>query len=273
MAREKLRLAFCLFAVLAAGLFCFAEPVAAQSMGIVPDARDKNGSAPENQESEGEFDQFEAFEDFEEFDQPGQKKVYDPLSGYNRAMTTFNDKFYFWVLKPAATGYAWVAPQPVRTSVHRFFRHWGYPVRVINNLLQLKGEPAADETIRFAFNSTVGLLGFFDPAKNWLDLEPHREDFGQTLGSYGVGDGFPLVLPFFGPSNVRDSIAMVPDLFLYPLDYLGNIYVAAGLTAYERLNYASLHLGEYEKLKKDSLDWYIFLRNAYQQNREQAIKE
>ncbi|MGM0454152.1 MAG: MlaA family lipoprotein, partial [Thermodesulfobacteriota bacterium] len=214
------------------------------------------------------------FDDFEEFEQSGQESVYDPLSGYNRAMTTFNDKLYFWVLKPAATGYAWVAPQPVRRSVHRFFKNLGYPVRLVNNLLQLKGEPAADETLRFAFNSTVGVLGFFDPARNWLNLEPHSEDFGQTLGSYGLGGGFPLVLPFMGPSNLRDTVGMVPDLFLDPVDYyVGNVYTSAGLSVYERVNYTSLHLGQYEKLKKDAVDWYIFIRNAYEQNREQAIKE
>jgi len=218
----------------------------------------------------------ESFDGFGEFDEFAEKKdaeIFDPLSGYNRAMTTFNDKAYLWVLEPTASGYAMVIPVVARRSVNRFFRNLGYPVRVVNNVLQLKGRPAAEETFRFLINTTAGIAGLFDPAQKWFGLEAHPEDFGQTLGRYGVGGGFPIVLPFLGPSNLRDAIGLIPDGYLYPIDYLDNTYVAVGITVYERINFISLRLGEYEELKKDALDLYIFLRDAYEQNRKKEIRE
>jgi len=226
---------------------------------------EQNGGFPE--------EEFDAFGAFEEFDQSEQRIEFDPLAPYNRLMTTFNDRLYYWVVKPSATGYQTVAPEPVRLSVNRLFRNWGYPIRVVNNILQLKGRAASEETVRFLVNTTVGIGGLFDPAEKLPRLDAHPEDFGQTLGWYGVGEGFPIVLPFLGPSNLRDIVGLVPDAFLYPLDYAVNAYVAVGATVYERINYTSLHLGEYEELTKDALDLYIFMQNAYTQNREKKIKE
>lgn len=217
--------------------------------------------------------QADEFGNFDEFAGMNEKPVYDPLIVYNRAMTTFNDKFYFWVLKPVASGYAKILPAVARRSVNRFFLNLGFPVRGVNNLLQLKGRPAAEETFRFAINTTAGIGGLFDPAEKWFALKPHPEDFGQTLGWYGAGGGFPIVFPFLGPSNLRDTIGKVPDWFLYPPYYLEDPYVKAGITSYNVINYTSLHLGEYEAIKRDALDLYIFLRNAYEQNREKKIKE
>ncbi|MFP4573639.1 MAG: VacJ family lipoprotein [Desulfobacterales bacterium] len=226
-----------------------------------------------------EFDEFEPDSDFDEFkefdsgaDKPGAK-VYDPLAGYNRFMTKVNDRVYFWILKPAASGYAAVTPGFVRKSVNRFFKNLSYPVRFVNNVLQLKLKKAGVETARFAINSTVGIAGLGDPANRWFDLEAYPEDFGQTLGVYGVGEGFHLVLPLLGPSNLRDAFAIIPDRFLKPLYYVEPAETGIALGIYDRVNYTSLHLGEYESLKKDAVDWYIFLRNAYESNRKKKIEE
>lgn len=253
------------------------RPNAGQSDMTVPAGQKQIDGEPGS--SKGDFDEFGSgggFEGFDEFDtgsDSGRKDIYDPLSGYNRFMTRVNDKLYFWVLKPAASGYAAVTPKLVRKAVNKFFNNLGYPVRFVNNMLQFKIRRAGVETARFVVNTTLGIAGFADPAERWLDLEPYPEDFGQTLGVYGVGEGFYLVLPFFGPSNLRDSLAKIPDVFLDPLYYLEPSEASIGLGIYDRINYTSLHLGEYESLKKDAVDWYVFMRSAYNQNRETKIKE
>ena len=209
----------------------------------------------------------------DEFDEEFAPRVYDPLSGYNRFMTSVNDKLYFWVLKPVARGFEFVIPEPGRLAIKRCFRNILFPVRLVNNLLQLKMKQAGIESARFGVNTTIGILGFSDPAKSWLDLDACDEDFGQTLGSYGVGSGFHLVLPLFGPSNARDTLGMVPDYFLNPLNYIDSFALRAGVESLEKFNYTSLHLGEYESVKKDAVDFYPFMRDAYEQNRKMKIEE
>ncbi|MFW6081903.1 MAG: VacJ family lipoprotein [Desulfosalsimonas sp.] len=230
-------------------------------------------SASDDSGGFGSDPDFDEFDEFETGTGEGGEKVYDPLSGYNRFMTRVNDRLYFWLLKPAATGYAKVAPKVVRKSVNRFFKNLGYPVRFVNNVLQLKIRRAGVETARFLVNSTVGIAGLADPAGKWMDLQAYPEDFGQTLGVYGVGGGFHLVLPVLGPSNLRDSLASIPDGFLEPLYYVEPWELSVALDVYDRINYTSLHLGEYESYKKDAVDWYIFLRDIYESNRKRKIKE
>lgn len=221
------------------------------------------------------------FGEFEEEFKKSDKEVFDPLSGYNRAVTVFNDKLFLWILDPVAHGYRYVMPEPARRGVNNFFMNLLYPIRLVNNLLQFKIKNAGEETLRFVTNSTVGILGFWDPAKEWFGLEAHHEDFGQTLGYYGVGGGFHIVLPVLGPSNLRDTLSMYPDqyakydgkYYLDPLSYLEPTEVEWGVRAFDIVNYTSLHIGEYQSLKKDSFDWYLFLRDAYEQKREKEIKE
>lgn len=209
----------------------------------------------------------------DEFEDPSETERFDPLSGYNRFMTKVNDKLYFWALKPVAKGYRKVVPKTGRVAVGRFFNNLLFPLRFVNNVLQFKFKGAGTELGRFCLNTTVGILGFRDPAKDWFDLKAYPEDFGQTLGHYGVGGGFHIVLPFLGPSNLRDSIALVPDYYLDPVTYVKDDESELGIRAIDTINYASLHIGEYESLKKDSLDLYTFLRDAYEQKREKDIKE
>ncbi|NIP49124.1 MAG: VacJ family lipoprotein, partial [Phycisphaerae bacterium] len=156
----------------------------------------------------------DAFDLEAEFEEPSGSSQFDPLSGYNRVMTQVNDRVYFWALKPVAQGYSAVVPEPARLAVGRFFRNLLMPVHFANNLLQLKPKGAMTELARFAINSTVGVLGFADPAQKHFDLQPYPEDFGQTLGYYGVGSGFHIVLPLLGPSNLRDTVGLIPDHFL-----------------------------------------------------------
>lgn len=226
----------------------------------------------------------EAFDDsFEdEFDAPKvAEKGFDPLSGYNTIMTGFNDKFYTGLLIPTAKGYRHILPKEGRKSVSNFFDNLLFPVRFVNNVLQLKFQNAGEEFARFGINSTIGLLGLFDPAKSKFDLNAHHEDFGQTLGHYGVGSGFHIVLPFLGPSNLRDTIGLFADTTVDPLyKYEGRFYnitqknyESIALKSYDILNDSSLHIGEYASLKKDALVLYPFLRDLYEQRRVKLIKE
>lgn len=260
------------------------EATAAAGRSEITDKESTGSSEDESSDRAGpdsgdESDEFESDSDFDEFDEFDSDtetrgtKIHDPLSGYNRFMTKVNDKIYFWVLKPTASGYAAITPRFMRKSVNRFFKNLSFPVRFVNNVLQLKFRRAGVESGRFVINSTVGLAGLADPADRWFDLESYPEDFGQTLGVYGLGEGFHIVLPVLGPSNLRDALAKFPDSFLEPVHYVEPKKAGIALNAYDIVNYTSLHLGEYESLKKDSVDWYIFLRNAYETNRKKKIEE
>jgi phospholipid-binding lipoprotein MlaA len=198
--------------------------------------------------------------------------VPDPFEPVNRAFFNFNDKFYFWVMKPVAIGYKAVVPEEVRLSIRNFFYNLAFPVRFVNNLLQAKFFGAFEETCSFLVNSTVGLGGLADVATA-IDLKRHDEDLGQTLAVYGAGPGFYINWPFLGPSTVRDSIGMTGDLFLDPLTYMGTHWYAPGARGLNVTNETSLRLGDYESLKKAALDPYVALRNAYYQNRLSRIKE
>lgn len=209
----------------------------------------------------------------EEFGPPEKVIVNDPLEPYNRAITTFNDKAYFYALKPVAKGYARIMPETIRISVDRFFRNLEFPIRLVNNLLQLNIKGAGIESARFVLNSTIGIAGFTDPAKKWFHLEPQEEDFGQTLGHYNMGSVFHIVWPFIGPSNLRDTIGKAGDIFTQPATYLVDWWILFAARAFERINYTSLHIGEYETMKKEALDYYLFIRDAYEQMRIKEIKE
>jgi len=208
-----------------------------------------------------------------EFGPPEKVLVRDPLEPYNRAITTFNDRAYFYALKPVAKGYAKVVPEMVRISIDRCFNNLEFPIRLVNNLLQLKIKGAGIESARFVINSTIGIAGFGDPAKKWFHLEPHEEDFGQTLGYYKMGSVFYIVWPFIGPSDLRDTIGKAADIFTQPATYLVDWWILLAARAFQEINYTSLHIGEYETMKKEALDYYTFMRDAYEQMRIKEIKE
>lgn len=199
-------------------------------------------------------------------------KVSDPLEPVNRAFFKFNDKLYFWVLKPVAKGYSTVAPEPFRESVKRFFVNVRYPVRLVNNLLQAKFKGAGIETLRFLANTTVGIGGLFDPAQDEWNLKPYTEDLDQTLGFYGLPTGAYLNWPIFGPSSIRGTAGMLGDSLLSPWNYFDNLALIYGTRAGDTVNSTSLRLGEYEKFKASAFDPYLSLRDAYLENRRSLIE-
>lgn len=201
--------------------------------------------------------------------------VRDPLKPLNRGLYTVNDRLHFWVLKPIARGYAWAVPRPARQGIANIFTNLGMPRRGVNCLLQGKVKGAATEVGRFAVNTTVGCLGFLDIADSHCGLRAYDEDFGQTLGRYGVGYGFYLTLPVFGPSNPRDTVGLVVDGFLDPLFYLvQNLPARLGIKLGDSVTSTSLHLddSEYEKSKETALDHYVFIREYYTQRRSEQIR-
>ena len=203
----------------------------------------------------------------EEAGEPPSPSVRDPIEPFNRAIFVFNDKAYFWVMKPVAQAYAFVVPEPARVSVRNFFSNVTTPVRFVNNLLQGRIRDSGTELLRFAINTTVGILGLFDAAKQDFGISRRNEDLGRTLGVYGLGHGIYIVLPLLGPSSLRDAAGLVGDYFLDPVNYLEDFETALAVKAFKAENEISLRIGDYEDLKASAVDPYIALRDAYIQNR------
>lgn len=201
--------------------------------------------------------------------------VCDPLEPMNRFFFHFNDKLYFWLLKPVSQGYGYVVPEPLRGCIKKAFHNLLVPIRVVNNLLQGKIKDSGIELSRFVINSTVGILGMADPASDEFDLKPSNEDLGQTLATYGMGNGFYLCWPFIGPSTARDSLGLVGDSFFNPLSYLYLSDAGAGIAAYSGrvVNCTSLTIGDYDSFIEASFDPYIAMRDAYLQYRDTKIKD
>ena len=196
----------------------------------------------------------------------------DPLKPLNVAFYHFNDKLYFWVLKPLAQGYSYVVPEKGRIGVRNFFTNIAMPVRFVNCVLQVEPQAAGAELNRFFINTTVGVLGFADPALNKWQIKAHDEDFGKTLGYYGARPAIYLHWPLFGPSNPRDTVGLVADSFLDPFGYLLELPPRVGVKAGDRVNRTSLQIGDYEDLKEAAIDPYVSVRDAYHQYREKQIR-
>ncbi|MDD2383909.1 MAG: VacJ family lipoprotein [Sulfurospirillaceae bacterium] len=221
-------------------------------------------------------------DDFEkEFNDPKKENIIDPLSGYNIIMTNINDKFYEYLLKPTAQGYAYIVPENARNGIGNFFDNLFFPIRFVNNLLQFKIQNSIDELERFTINSTMGIAGFADVAYSTFNIKSHQEDFGQTLGFYGVGSGFHVVLPLFGSSNLRDIAGLLADAWIDPLNYIAardinilkNSEQSLYLTGFYTINKTSLHIEEYDNFKKDAIELYPYLRSFYESRRTKLISE
>jgi phospholipid-binding lipoprotein MlaA len=222
--------------------------------------------------SDEEFDS-DDFDLLEEEYAEQMVEVPDPLEPFNRVMFNVNDTLYYWIVKPGSEIYAGVIPEPARIGIFNFFSNLTTPARLVNCLLQGKGEGAETELRRFAINTTCGILGFGDPALDHYGLEPVEEDLGQTLAVHGFDDGFYLVLPFLGPSNARDSIGRLGDWFLNPVSYVEPTEASYGITAVRFTNSSSLRIGEYESFKSMNIEPYIAMRRSYAQYRAKQIQE
>ncbi len=203
-------------------------------------------------------------------------EIKDPIEGVNRGIFKFNDVVDTAVMKPVAKGYRAAVPQPARTGVRNFLHNLKTPQNLANNLLQGDLEGAGDTTTRFAANTIFGLGGIFDIAgKEGVKYE--EEDFGQTLGVWGVGNSPYLVLPLFGPSSVRDATGMVVDSYTDPVRlYLTNTHNEGWY--YAKVGVATIDKREelldvLDDLKKNSIDYYAAVRSSYAQRREAQVRD
>ena len=202
---------------------------------------------------------------------PGERDPHDRFERANRAVYRFNDSLDRHIARPLATGYVKTVPRPVRSGVSNFFQNLSYPTVIVNDLLQAKLKSFASDTARLVVNSTIGIGGLFDPATQ-MGLANGDEDFGQTLGKWGVPPGPYMVLPIFGPSSVRDTAGFVGDQFTDPKTYLNDIYLSLGLNALSLLDRRAELLSTDDVLAR-AYDPYVFVRNAYLQRREYQVKD
>ena len=221
----------------------------------------------------------EAFDPFEdELDEEDEdfleetETINDPLQPFNRAMFAFNDKLYYWALKPVARGYRFVVPKRARISVRKFFSNLATPVRFVNCLLQGRTKGVGIETARFVVNTTVGIVGFFDPAYSLCKLEKQEADFDQTLGIYKMKQVCYINWPLLGASSVRGTLGFIGDTVFDPVWWVAPLGVKIGLTLHDEVNETSLTIGDYEGLTEPALDPYLALRNAYFQNRQSKLE-
>jgi phospholipid-binding lipoprotein MlaA len=237
-----------------------------EEAGHMPDSDGFTAASASEPANSRDLDKEPEYEEAEE-------SIPDPLRPWNRAVFYFNDKLYFWALKPIAQGYKMIFPQALRVCISNFFSNLVMPVRSVNCLLQGKFKAAGNEVVRFGVNTTLGLLGFVDQAKDKFNIEKQDEDFGQTLGFWGIGPAFYIEWPILGPSSLRDSIGFAGDLLLDPRFYLSARPVVYIVTPVELVNQTSLKIGDYESLKEAAIDPYVAKRDAYYQYRKNKIKK
>ncbi len=212
-------------------------------------------------------------DDWEEEDESEEiEYIRDPLQPFNRAMFHFNDKLYYWALKPVARGYRFIVPQRARVCVRKFFSNAGTPVRLVNCILQGRMKGAGTEIGRFVVNTTAGIAGLFDPAQSFCGMSEQQADFDQTLGTYKMGPVLYINWPLLGPSSLRGTLGIIADMACDPTTYLLDTPVKMGIAVYEEVNETSLTIGNYEGLTESALDPYIAIRDAYYQNRKSLVE-
>ena len=202
-----------------------------------------------------------------------EDEIFDPLEPINRAIFSFNNFADKIILEPAAKGYKKL-PSPIQSGIGNFLNNLKLPLVVVNQLLQGQGKNAAESSGRFVVNSTAGLFGLIDVAEK-IGLEQTQEDFGQTLATWGVGDGFYIVLPIFGPSNVRDTAGMILTYTTDPINAYavreGEAWLLPLRTATNAIDQRSKIIDEVNALRNNSIDYYAAVRSSYYQNRKAAV--
>ena len=203
----------------------------------------------------------------------GEDFEYDPWESFNERMFWFNREVLDrYLVKPAATAWDFILPDPVQRGVHNIFDNLAVVRRVVNNTLQWRLADAGRELARFTINTTIGVVGFFDVAKDSFGIEQSDQDMGLTFGVWGIGPGPYLVLPFLPPLTVRDGIGYAIDSAMTPYVYFLPWYVTFSGNATNVVNERSLHLEQFERVAETTIDLYGAVRNAYLQSRAAAIK-
>lgn len=196
----------------------------------------------------------------------------DAVEGTNRAFFGFNEGFYEYVADPIARGFAWLVPEPGRRAFYRFFENLESPALLISDALQLAPLDATKTTARFVINTTVGLLGFFDPAAA-MGIEIHHTDFGETLAVWGMPSGSYFVIPVLGPSTARDAFGQIVDAALHPAIWFASpvqqlvIRTSGGLSEYD------VERERLDALRSTSVDFYAAIRSAYLMDRDARVAE
>lgn len=202
--------------------------------------------------------------------------ISDPLEPWNRFWFRFNDIFFLYVARPLYTGYEFATPQEFRTGLKNFLANMLFPIRFINSFLQGKPMEAGVEFGRFMINTTVGLGGLIDVAKGVkavVPVDPSGEDFGQTLGMWGMGQGFYLVWPIIGPSSARDTVGLGGDYFLDPTFYMRPWIAAFAVSGTLRFNSMGDILTLYEDMNLSAVDPYVAMREAYSSYRQMRLTQ
>ncbi len=194
----------------------------------------------------------------------------DPLEPFNRAVFRFNTDFDNAFMRPLAKGYKAVTPEPVDRGITNFFSNIDDFTSFVNNILQFKMSRAGSDLGRIFMNSTVGILGFFDVATN-AGLPSYKEDFGQTLGYWGLPPGAYFMLPIFGPSNLRDTVGFAGDIVTDPFFSIETGKIYWGFATLRIVDFRADRLTAGEILTDAALDPYVFLRDAYLQRRRNLV--
>jgi len=199
------------------------------------------------------------------------KQANDPYEPFNRAMLDFNLALDKAVLRPVASAYIEVVPDPLQTNVHNFLQNLRGPVIFANDLFQGEFDRAGTTLLRFAMNSTIGILGINDFAAE-AGIEKHDEDFGQTLATWEVESGPYLVLPIFGPSNPRDGVGLLADMLIDPFTWFTPFEFRMGRTVGTAVDKRARNFDQINDLEKNSLDFYSAVRSLYRQKRRDEIR-
>jgi phospholipid-binding lipoprotein MlaA len=234
-----------------------------------PDVDPAATSAPPDEPADTpyhEFDDLYFGDDIEEEDDG------DPFESVNRGMFWVNDGLNHYAIEPVSTAWDWIFPDFAQRALRNGFDNLRFPIVFFNDLFQLKLKDAGKDVARFAINTTVGIGGLMDPAAA-IGLEKRFEDFGQTLGFWGVPPGPYLMLPFFGPSNARDTFGLIVDTAFRAFGFFIPFVASLAMQGVDTLNRHSLIREQIQAERRAALDWYSAVRSAYTQYRENLIND